>query len=171
MGGAGPAMEGSRRIDERPFPQDPRLHRLRRGHRPRGPPPRHYGPGRDTESIPGVYPLGLGVIGVSPLEMARAFSVFANQGREVTPISILSIEDRNGRVILEPEKDLRTQQKKKYRPSRSSVRRTRPSWSTCSARSSNTETRGMDERRHLFHLYRRAGKEIHETGGRQDRHD
>jgi len=31
----------------------------------------------------------------------------------VTPISILSIEDRNGRVILEPEKDLRTQPKKK----------------------------------------------------------
>jgi penicillin-binding protein 1A len=64
-------------------------------------------------TFPRVYPLGLGVIGVSPLEMARAFSVFANQGREVTPISILSIEDRNGRIILEPEKDLRTQQKKK----------------------------------------------------------
>jgi penicillin-binding protein 1A len=31
----------------------------------------------------------------------------------VTPISIRSVEDRNGRVILEPEKDLRTQQKKK----------------------------------------------------------
>ena len=45
--------------------------------------------------------------------MARAFSVFANQGREVTPIAIRSVEDRNGRVILEPEKDLRTQQKKK----------------------------------------------------------
>ena len=55
-------------------------------------------------TFPRVYPLGLGVIGVSPLEMARAFSVFANQGREVTPISILSIEDRNGRVILEPER-------------------------------------------------------------------
>jgi penicillin-binding protein 1A len=60
-----------------------------------------------------VYPLGLGVIGVTPLKMARAFSVFANQGREVTPISIRSVEDRNGRIILEPEKDLRTQQKKK----------------------------------------------------------
>ncbi len=31
----------------------------------------------------------------------------------MTPISILSIEDRNGRVIMEPEKDLRTQQKKR----------------------------------------------------------
>jgi penicillin-binding protein 1A len=64
-------------------------------------------------TFPRVYPLGLGVIGVSPLKMARAFSVFANQGREVTPIAIRSVEDRNGRVILEPEKDLRTQQKKK----------------------------------------------------------
>jgi penicillin-binding protein 1A len=64
-------------------------------------------------TFPRVYPLGLGVIGVSPLKMARAFSVFANQGREVAPISIRSVEDRNGRVILEPEKDLRTQQKKR----------------------------------------------------------
>ncbi len=64
-------------------------------------------------TFPRVYPLGLGVIGVSPLKMARAFSVFENQGREVTPIAIRSVEDRNGRIILEPEKDLRTQQKKK----------------------------------------------------------
>jgi len=64
-------------------------------------------------TFPRVYPLGLGVIGVTPLRMARAFAVFANQGKEVTPIAVLSVEDRNGRVILEPEKDLRTQQKKK----------------------------------------------------------
>jgi len=64
-------------------------------------------------TFPRVYPLGLGVIGITPLKMARAFSIFANQGREVTPISIRSVEDRNGRVILEPEKDIRTQQKKK----------------------------------------------------------
>ena len=113
MGGAGPAMEGSRRIDERPFPQDldsigfdAAIDRaaLLLG---------ITDPEEIRRTFPRVYPLGLGVIGVSPLEMARAFSVFANQGREVTPISILSIEDRNGRVILEPEKDLRTQQKKK----------------------------------------------------------
>jgi penicillin-binding protein 1A len=64
-------------------------------------------------TFPRFYPLGLGVISVSPLRMARAFAVFANQGREVDPISIRSVEDRNGRIILEPEKDLRTQQKKK----------------------------------------------------------
>jgi penicillin-binding protein 1A len=64
-------------------------------------------------SFPRRYPIGLGVIGTTPLRMARAFSVFANQGKEVAPISIRSVEDRNGRIILEPEKDLRTQQKKK----------------------------------------------------------
>ncbi|TFG84589.1 MAG: PBP1A family penicillin-binding protein, partial [Spirochaetales bacterium] len=63
--------------------------------------------------FPRYYPLALGVIGVSPLRMARAFSIFANQGREITPMAIRSIEDRTGRVILEPEKELRAQQKKK----------------------------------------------------------
>jgi len=70
-------------------------------------------PEQVRRTFPRVYPLGLGVIGTTPLRMARAFAVFANQGKEVTPISIRSVEDRNGRVILEPEKDLRTQQKKK----------------------------------------------------------
>jgi penicillin-binding protein 1A len=69
-------------------------------------------PDEIRKTFPRVYSLGLGIISVSPLMMARAFSVFANQGREVTPISIISVEDRNGRVILEPEKDLRTQQKR-----------------------------------------------------------
>ena len=69
-------------------------------------------PDQIRRTFPRVYPLGLGVIGTTPLRMARAFSVFANQGKAVTPIAIRSVEDRNGRVILEPEKDLRTQQKK-----------------------------------------------------------
>jgi penicillin-binding protein 1A len=70
-------------------------------------------PAEIRRTFPRVYPLGLGVIGVSPIRMARAFSIFANQGREVEPIAITSVEDRNGRVILEPEKDLRVQQKRK----------------------------------------------------------
>jgi len=70
-------------------------------------------PEQIRRTFPRLYPLALGVIGVSPLKMARAFSIFANQGREVTPIAIRSIEDRSGRPILEPEKDLRAEQKKK----------------------------------------------------------
>lgn len=64
-------------------------------------------------TFPRVYPLALGISQVSPLKMARAFSIFANQGREVSPIAIRSIEDRSGRSILDPEKDLRTIQSKK----------------------------------------------------------
>ena len=51
------------------------------------------------------YPVGLGVVEVSPIEMARAFSTFANRGAVVEPIAIRYIEDRHGRVILEPDKE------------------------------------------------------------------
>ncbi len=70
-------------------------------------------PAEIRRTFPRVYPLGLGVIGISPIRMARAFAVSANQGREVEPIAIISVEDRNGRNILEPEKELRARQKKK----------------------------------------------------------
>lgn len=63
--------------------------------------------------FPRVYSLGLGVISVSPIRMARAFCTFANQGRQVTPIAIRSVEDRNGKTILDPERELRLEQKRK----------------------------------------------------------
>ncbi|MDR1902316.1 MAG: PBP1A family penicillin-binding protein [Treponema sp.] len=61
-------------------------------------------------TFPRVYPMGLGIISVSPVKMARAFAVFGNQGREVTPIAIRSVEDRNGRIVLDPERELRLKQ-------------------------------------------------------------
>ena len=63
--------------------------------------------------FPRVYPLGLGVISVAPIQMVQAYSTFANQGKQVTPIAIRSIEDRNGKTILDPEKELRLEQKRK----------------------------------------------------------
>jgi penicillin-binding protein 1A len=57
--------------------------------------------------FPRRYPLALGVIGTTPLQMARAFSIFAHGGRSVNPIAIRYVEDRNGIVILEPEKEAR----------------------------------------------------------------
>ena len=48
------------------------------------------------------YPVGLGTVSVSPLLMARAFATFPSGGREVIPVSIRYIEDRNGRTIMEP---------------------------------------------------------------------
>ena len=68
---------------------------------------------REARSIIPVYPLGLGVCTVQPIQMARAFAIFANQGKEVTPIAIRSVADRNGDVFLTPEKDLRLEQQEK----------------------------------------------------------
>jgi penicillin-binding protein 1A len=70
-------------------------------------------PAEIKKKFPRVYPIGLGVIDVNPLQMAKAFSTFANQGKEVTPIAIRSIEDRNGKTIVDPEKEVRLAQKRK----------------------------------------------------------
>jgi penicillin-binding protein 1A len=68
-------------------------------------------PDQIARVFPRKYPLGLGIISVAPIQMARAFAVFPNQGKEVVPIGIRYIEDRNGAIILEPEKDLRDDQR------------------------------------------------------------
>jgi penicillin-binding protein 1A len=69
-------------------------------------------PEAKRRTFPRVYPMGLGIISVAPIQMARAFAVFANQGRDVSPIAIRSVEDRNGRVVLDTERDLRQQQRR-----------------------------------------------------------
>ncbi|MBQ0051519.1 MAG: PBP1A family penicillin-binding protein [Treponema sp.] len=56
--------------------------------------------------VPG-YPIGLGVCSVRPIEVAHAYATFANGGKEVTPIAIRSVEDKNGNVFLNPEKEAR----------------------------------------------------------------
>lgn len=58
-----------------------------------------------------VYPIGLGVCSVRPVEMAKAFATFANNGKEVTPIAIRNVLDRNGKIKIDKEKELRTAQK------------------------------------------------------------
>jgi len=57
-------------------------------------------PNQIRRTFPRVYPLGLGIISASPLRMARAFAVFGNQGREVTPIAIRLVEDRQ---VISPQ--------------------------------------------------------------------
>jgi penicillin-binding protein 1A len=61
--------------------------------------------------FPRVYPMGLGTIAVSPLQMARAFAIFANEGRDVTPIAIKTVEDRDGRIIIDHEREIRLAQR------------------------------------------------------------
>ncbi len=61
------------------------------------------------------YPVGLGIVAVSPEEMAQAFGSFANQGRKVDSIAIRYIEDRHGRIVAEPESQLRQEQQSRSR--------------------------------------------------------
>ena len=70
-------------------------------------------PAEIDRRFPRYYPLGLGVIYVSPLEMARAYSTFANGGREVQPVAIRYIEDRNGKIIMEPAKEALARESRK----------------------------------------------------------
>lgn len=58
-----------------------------------------------SNTFPRVFPLALGIIQVSPLKMARAYAVFANQGRAVDPVAVLYIQDRNGNIITNPAAD------------------------------------------------------------------
>jgi len=60
-----------------------------------------------------VYPLGLGTLGIPPVRLARAYATIANSGYEVEPIAIRYIEDRDGNVIVNPERDLRKAQERK----------------------------------------------------------
>ncbi|MCL2185423.1 MAG: PBP1A family penicillin-binding protein [Treponema sp.] len=62
--------------------------------------------------FPRVYPLGLGITSTSPLRMARAFAIFANQGRDVTPIAIRTVEDRNGGIVFDVERSVRQRQQR-----------------------------------------------------------
>ncbi|MBI9104756.1 MAG: PBP1A family penicillin-binding protein [Spirochaetales bacterium] len=63
--------------------------------------------------FPHGYALGLGVTATAPINVARAFATFPSQGKEVEPIAIISVSDREGNIILEPEKErLREKQKR-----------------------------------------------------------
>jgi penicillin-binding protein 1A len=45
--------------------------------------------------------VALGVIDVSPLEMASAFGVFADHGKRAAPTPVLQVFDRDGKLILD----------------------------------------------------------------------
>ncbi|ETZ18925.1 Multimodular transpeptidase-transglycosylase PBP 1A [Borrelia duttonii CR2A] len=63
--------------------------------------------------FPKVYPLALGVTSTSPIQMARAFAILGNNGKEVEPYGIKYIEDRNGKVIANVESEILTSIKNK----------------------------------------------------------
>lgn len=55
--------------------------------------------------FPRGHTLALGTITTTPIRMARAYSVFPNRGVAVDPIAIIKIEDKNGNIIYESNKD------------------------------------------------------------------
>nr|WP_038363704.1 PBP1A family penicillin-binding protein [Borrelia persica] len=66
-----------------------------------------------NKTFPKVYPLALGVISTSPIQMARAFAILGNNGKEVEPYGIKYIEDRNGKTIANVESEILTSIKNK----------------------------------------------------------
>ncbi|MBQ0162752.1 MAG: PBP1A family penicillin-binding protein [Treponema sp.] len=56
--------------------------------------------------IPG-YPIGLGTCSVRPIEMARAYAIFANGGRAIEPTAIRTVEDKNGNIIINNDQKVR----------------------------------------------------------------
>lgn len=58
--------------------------------------------GFKREQLPQSLSLALGSGSASPLEMARGFAVFANQGYLINPYLIEYIEDSNGEIIFDP---------------------------------------------------------------------
>ncbi|UCB46293.1 MAG: PBP1A family penicillin-binding protein [Spirochaetota bacterium] len=63
--------------------------------------------------FPKVYSIALGVVELSPYEQAKGFATFANNGKEVTPIAILYVLDRDGNLIDNFEAELRSEEAKK----------------------------------------------------------
>lgn len=60
-----------------------------------------------TSDLTRTLSLALGASGVSLFELTRAYSVFANQGELVEPVFVLSVTDRDGRVLEEAQADRR----------------------------------------------------------------
>ena len=57
--------------------------------------------GIETDNIPAVPSIALGVADISLFEMVSAFSTFANQGVYVKPVIVNRIEDKNGTVLYQ----------------------------------------------------------------------
>lgn len=51
------------------------------------------------------YPVGLGVVAVSPLEMAKAYATFSRAGKSIAPITIRYVEGRDHTILINPEAD------------------------------------------------------------------
>jgi|YNPMSStandDraft_2_1061718.scaffolds.fasta_scaffold00002_56 penicillin-binding protein 1A len=60
---------------------------------------------KPKNSIPPYLSTALGTITVSPLQAAKAFAIFANKGKEVYPIIVRYVTDREGRILKNYEQE------------------------------------------------------------------
>ncbi len=60
----------------------------------------------NESEVPPYLSTSLGTIAVSPLKAAKAFAVLAHQGVDVFPILVRKVEDRDGRLIRNFEKEI-----------------------------------------------------------------
>jgi penicillin-binding protein 1A len=60
--------------------------------------------------IPAVPAIALGVADISLLEMVKAYCAFANGGKSVNPVFISRIEDKNGKIIYQNDKEKKIKQ-------------------------------------------------------------
>jgi len=64
-----------------------------------------------NDMFPKLLTLALGVISVTPIQSARAYATFANGGRAVEPIAILYVTDKDGKTIVDNEREMRERQR------------------------------------------------------------
>jgi penicillin-binding protein 1A len=65
--------------------------------------------GFDREKHPAYLPMALGAGAVTPMQMATAYSVFANGGYRVNPYLIARITDSKDKMLVEPQPPLRNE--------------------------------------------------------------
>ncbi len=63
--------------------------------------------GFDRDKHPAYLPMALGTGSVTPMQMAAAYSVFANGGYHVEPLLITRVTDRDGKVLTETRPTVR----------------------------------------------------------------
>ena len=56
--------------------------------------------GADISNFPRNLTLALGSAGLTPLELAASYAVFANGGRPVRPYAVLNVSDRSGQIVF-----------------------------------------------------------------------
>lgn len=61
----------------------------------------------DKQAYPRVFPLALGIIQTNPYQMARAYSIFPNEGKAIDPIAILNVRNRNGEIVIDNDAESR----------------------------------------------------------------